>query len=344
MTNSVFAAPVARGSWTSFIPGIAAAVVVSFVAVAGGRGEERAFGRAIIEPLVLAILVGMVVRTIHGESSRTEPGVRFVAKDVLELAVCLLGATMDVPRLFASGPALAFGIVFLVCVALAVGLLIGRLAGLSPKLAVLVASGNAICGNSAIAAIAPVIGADREDVAASIALTAVLGVIVVLSLPLLIRPLGLSHYQYGILAGLTVYAVPQVLAAAFAVSVLSGQVATIVKLARVLMLGPVVIFFALRAHRASRATLSFRKIVPWFVLGFVVLAVLRSGQLIPDSVSNAAKLVAGWLTIAAMAALGLTVDVRSVRQVGPRVVVAVSGSLCALIVLAVALIRGLALH
>jgi uncharacterized integral membrane protein (TIGR00698 family) len=328
----------------SLIPGVAAAVVVSFVAVAGGRGEEWAFGRAVIEPLVLAILVGMVVRTMYGESSRTEPGVRFVAKDVLELAVCLLGATMDVPRLFASGPALAFGIVFLVCIALAVGLLIGRLAGLSPKLSVLVASGNAICGNSAIAAIAPVIGADREDVAASIALTAVLGVVVVLTLPLLIRPLGLSHYQYGILAGLTVYAVPQVLAAAFAVSVLSGQVATIVKLARVLMLGPVVIFFALRAHRASPTSLSFRKIVPWFVLGFVILAALRSGEIIPDAASNAAKLVAGWLTIAAMAALGLTVDVRSVRQVGPRVVVAVSGSLCALIVLAVALIRVLALH
>jgi uncharacterized integral membrane protein (TIGR00698 family) len=188
-----------------------------------------------------------------------------------------------------------------------------------------------------------VIGADREDVAASIALTAVLGVVVVLGLPLLIRPLGLSHYQYGILAGLTVYAVPQVLAAAFAVSVLSGQVATIVKLARVLMLGPVVIFFALRAHRTSRTSLSFRKIVPWFVLGFVILAALRSAEIIPDSASNAAKLVAGWLTIAAMAGLGLTVDVRSVRQVGPRVVVAVSGSLCALILLAVALIRLLAL-
>ena len=94
--------------------------------------------------------------------------------------------------------------------------LAGGLAGLlSSKLAVLVACGNAICGNSAIAAVAPVIGADREDVAASIALTAVLGVAVVVLLPLLIPVLGLSNYQYGVLAGLTVYAVPQVLAAAF---------------------------------------------------------------------------------------------------------------------------------
>src|SRR4051812_16774239 len=93
-----------RYSPVVLIPGIIAAVVVSAIAVAIGRVEEVGLGRAIIEPLVAAILVGMVVRTVRGERVREEPGVRFVAKDLLELAVCLLGATMDVPRLFASGP------------------------------------------------------------------------------------------------------------------------------------------------------------------------------------------------------------------------------------------------
>jgi uncharacterized membrane protein YadS len=188
-----------------------------------------------------------------------------------------------------------------------------------------------------------VIGAERNDVAASIALTAVLGVIVVLGLPLLIAPLMLSHYQYGVLAGLTVYAVPQVLAAAFAVSALSGQVATAVKLARVLMLGPVVLFFAVRARGTGRAEtrVSLGKFVPWFVVGFTLLAVARSSGIIGDSSASAAKLVAGWLTVLAMAGLGLSVDVRSVRAVGARVVVAVAGSLVVLIALAVALIRAL---
>ncbi len=326
-------------------PGLSAAVVVAIISLVGGSLEERAFGRAVIEPLVLAILVGMVVRTIARDWANGEAGIRFASKYVLEVAVFLLGATMDVPRLFASGPALALGIVVLVLAALGAGYAVGRAAGLSTKLAVLVACGNAICGNSAIAAVAPVIGADKNDVAASIALTAVLGVAVVLGLPLLIAPLALSHYQYGVLAGLTVYAVPQVLAAAFAVSAVSGQVATAVKLARVLMLGPVVLFFAVRARRtgaASRdpeARLSLAKLVPWFVIGFTLLAVLRSSGAIGDAEANAAKLTAGWLTILAMAGLGLSVDVRSVRAVGARVVVAVAGSLVVLIVLAVALIR-----
>ena len=218
--------------------------------------------------------------------------------------------------------------------------------GLPHKLAVLVACGNAICGNSAIAAVAPVIEAERKDVAASIALTAVLGVVVVLGLPMLMIPLHYSDYQYGVLAGLTVYAVPQVLAAAFAVSQLSGQVATAVKLARVLMLGPVVVGFSVMHKRSAEAKAAGKRPspVPAFVIGFAVLATLRSVHVIPDAAATDAKLVAGWLTIGAMAALGLGVDLQSVRQVGGRVVGAVAGSLVALICLAILLIYTLGIH
>jgi uncharacterized integral membrane protein (TIGR00698 family) len=323
------------------LPGLGLILGVSLAAIGAGSLESAVLGRPIIEPLVIAMLGGMIVRAVRDVPPRAQPAIRFFSKEVLEAAVLLLGASMDVPRLFASGPVLAVGIVALVCVALGCGYLVGRAAGLSSKLAILVACGNAICGNSAIAAVAPVISADREDIAASISLTAVLGIGVVVSLPLLIPVLGLSHYQYGVLAGLTVYAVPQVLAASFAVSALSGQVATAVKLARVLMLGPVVAFFAVRARQGENSSLSFRTLVPWFVIGFVVLAALRSTDIITDRTGDVAKLVAGWLTIVAMAALGLSVDVRSIRRVGGRVVVAVIGSLAALMVLAVALIRAI---
>ena len=324
------------------IPGLVVVAIVSAISVGIGAVETRLLGRPLVEPLVVAILVGMAVRAGTGASEAIEPGVRFAAKQVLEVAVFLLGATMDVPRLFASGPFLAAGIVVLVCAALGASYAIGRFAGLSPNLAILVASGNAICGNSAIAAVAPVIGADREDVAASIALTAVLGVAVVLLLPLLVPLAGLTPQQYGVLAGLTVYSVPQVLAAAFAVSAVSGQIATVVKLARVLMLGPVVTFFAVRAHRTSSASLSLRTLVPWFVFGFVVLAIARSMHLIPDAAGAAAKSAATWLTIAAMAALGLSVDLRAVRAVGSSVIVAVTLSLVILVLMSLALIFALA--
>jgi uncharacterized integral membrane protein (TIGR00698 family) len=288
---------------------------------------------------------------LRAPRARETRGVRFAAKEVLEVAVLLLGASVDLPLLLRAGPALAVGIVLLVVVGLGASYGLGRALGLPRKLAVLVACGNSICGNSAIAAVAPVIDAEPEHVASSVAFTAILGVFVVLGLPLLAHPLGLSFYQYGVLAGLTVYAVPQVLAAAFPVSVLSGQVGTLVKLVRVLMLGPVVLFFAL-AHRRRRhdglpgttARPRLSQLVPWFIVGFLALAALRSLGAIPPTAAASAKAVSGWLTIGAMAALGLGVDLRAVSRVGRPVVLTVIGSLATLIVLSVTLIRVLAIR
>src|SRR3954467_1451439 len=261
-------------------PGVAFAALVGAFSLLFARVEERLFGHAVIEGLVVAILLGMLIRTIWTPPESVDRGVRFTAKQVLEAAVFLFGASVDLPLLVRAGPALAVSIVLLVIFGILASFAIGRSLGLPRKLAILVACGNGICGNSAIAAIAPVIHADREHVASSIAFTAILGVIVVVGLPFLVGPLHLSFYQYGVLAGLTVYAVPQVLAAAFPVSALSGQVGTLVKLVRVLMLGPVVLFFALR-HRGEQGTEGagrggITRYVPWFIIGFLALAALRS--------------------------------------------------------------------
>ena len=195
------------------MPGIALSAGVGLAAWLVQVGEEQLFRQAVIEGLVIAILLGMLIRTFWKPGKRWTPGISFTAKQLLETAIVLLGASIDLPALLKAGPVLAIAIIAVVILGLLVSTTIGRLLGLKPKLATLVACGNSICGNSAIAAIAPVIGAEAADVASSVALTAVLGVVVVLSLPLLIPVLHLTFYQYGVLAGMTVYAVPQVVAA-----------------------------------------------------------------------------------------------------------------------------------
>lgn len=333
----------------SRLPGLLLAAAVAAVALAAAAVETQVLGHPVVEGLVLAILLGMTVRTLWTPPERVGAGVEFAAREVLELAVLLLGASVDLPLLLRAGPSLAVGIVLLVILGIAASYTIGRASGLPHSLAVLVACGNAICGNSAIAAVAPVIRADREHVASSIAFTAILGVAVVVGLPLLVHPLGLTPYQYGVLAGLTVYAVPQVLAAAFPVSVLSGQVGTLVKLVRVLMLGPVVLFFALRqrdddASSPQRPTVRLTRLVPWFIVGFLLLAALRSGGLVPLAAADTMKNVSTWLTVAAMAALGLGVDLRAIMRVGSAVILTVTASLIVLVALAVALIHLLAIR
>ncbi|MEO7041914.1 MAG: putative sulfate exporter family transporter [Gemmatimonadaceae bacterium] len=328
------------------VPGLILTGLVSVASLGIAAGEERVFGHAIIEGLVVAILFGMVVRTFWTPPASMERGVAFSAKQVLEAAVFLLGASVDLPLLLRAGPSLAIGIVLLVILGICASYSIGRVMGLPHKLAVLVACGNSICGNSAIAAIAPVIGAKKEHVVSSIAFTAILGVVVVLGLPLLIHPLGLNNYQYGVLAGLTVYAVPQVLAAAFPVSMLSGQVGTLVKLVRVLMLGPVVLFFAI-THRDATGTATdgkkqrfqLTRFVPWFIIGFLLLAMLRATNLFPTTAVAPTRAASTWLTVAAMAALGLGVDLKAISKVGSRVITTVTGSLAVLIALSLTLIH-----
>jgi uncharacterized integral membrane protein (TIGR00698 family) len=231
------------------MPGLLLCGLVTLAAIAMQVAEERLFGRAWLEALVLAILLGTAIRTAWTPSTRWLPGISFSAKTLLEVAVLLLGASVSTRIIMAVGPALLAGIVLVVMAAITVSYGIGRTLGLGQRLALLVACGDSICGNSAIAAVAPVIGADSADVASSIAFTAVLGVIIVLALPLIIPLVGLTGTQYGVLAGLTVYAVPQVLAATAPIGVIAVQTGTLVKLVRVLMLGPVVLILSLVANR-----------------------------------------------------------------------------------------------
>ncbi|TXM95054.1 putative sulfate exporter family transporter [Methylobacterium sp. WL116] len=335
---------------TTVLPGIVLCLAIAGVSVAAQAVEERALEHPYVEALVVAILLGIAVRTVWAPDARFRSGIAFSAKQLLEVAVVLLGASLSLGAIVASGTALLVGIVATVIVGIGASVLICRVLGLPARMAILVACGNAICGNSAIAAVAPVIGAEPKDIAASIAFTAVLGVLMVLGLPLFVPLAGLSDNQYGVLAGLTVYAVPQVLAATVPVSLLSTQVGTLVKLVRVLMLGPVVVFFSLIAPRLSpepgaapkkAGRPGFTKLVPWFILGFLVLASARSLGLIPDAAVAPLTRLAGFLTVLSMAALGLGVDVRVLARVGGRVTLAVTGSLVVLVVVSLLLIRGL---
>ena len=327
------------------IPGILLCGVVTVISLGVQAAEERVFDHPYIEALVVAILLGMAVRTAWEPSERWRSGIAFSAKQLLEVAVMLLGASISFAAIVASGGLLIGAIAVTVVIMLAVSYGLSRVLGLKTKLAILIA-----CGNSAIAAVAPVIEADGDDIASSISFTAILGVLMVLGLPLLIPLLKLTATQYGILAGLTVYAVPQVLAATVPAGIVSTQIGTLVKLVRVLMLGPIVIGLSLLVARRRKAgaakegtskaaSISPFKLVPWFIIGFLVLAALRSFQLVPDIAIAPVTKTAAILTVVSMAALGLGVDVRVLSTVGGRVTAAVTLSLMLLLALSIGLVH-----
>jgi uncharacterized integral membrane protein (TIGR00698 family) len=330
------------------LPGVLLCIAITGVAMLLEAVEAHFVGQAYLEALVLAILLGVALRTACYPSPRLIPGIAFSAKFLLECAVVMLGASVSIATVLALGPFLLVGIASVVAMALGVSFVMCRLIGLPLRMAILVACGNSICGNSAIAAVAPVIGADSDDIAASISFTAVLGVVVVLPLPLVVPVLQLSLTQYGVLAGLTVYAVPQVLAATLPIGALANQVGTVVKLVRVLMLGPVVLGLSLLARglrtypdrvRTNRSLLKWHELVPWFIAGFLVVLIVRSLGFIPQIVLPSITHIAATLTTIAMAALGLGVDVRVVAKSGVRVTLAVTASLVVLGLISYALIH-----
>jgi uncharacterized integral membrane protein (TIGR00698 family) len=356
--NSTYTSRTLIDRATCLLPGIALCAAITIAAILLQVVEVHFVGQPYLEALVLAILLGVAIRAMWTPGQRWQPGIHFSAKFVLEIAIVMLGASVSVGTILALGPILVAGIAGIVCVAIGASYMICRAFGLPQRMSILIACGNSICGNSAIAAVAPVIGADGDDIASSISFTAVLGVLVVLGLPLLVPILHLSLTQYGVLAGLTVYAVPQVLAATLPIGALSNQVGTVIKLVRVLMLGPVVLGFSLLAvglrptqdqskdqskaqskDQPNRQWPAVHELVPWFIIGFLVVLATRSFGLIPPTIQPGITQTAAVLTTVAMGALGLGVDVRVLAHTGLSVTAAVTASLILLGLMSYTLIR-----
>ncbi len=295
-----------------------------------------------IDSMLIAIVIGMVIRNTVGLPARFVPGVKTAVMSLTSIGIVLMGAKLDFHDIARTSTTAL--LISVVCVGVALVLTIGlcRRMGVSEKLGTLIGVGTAICGSSAIAVAAPVIEADDRDTAFAITTVTLFGMVAVFVLPLLGNALGLDETEFGVWAGTSVHAVPQVVAAGFAYGPTAGEVATIVKLARVLLLAPVVIGLAIwygrkkRAQHVAHVTRigSIGTLVPPFIVGFLVLALANTLHLLPDFTLHLrdsflwdggdkkivlAKLVtqiSGFLLAISMAGVGLGVDVRGLARVG----------------------------
>ncbi|MBT3942750.1 MAG: putative sulfate exporter family transporter [Chloroflexi bacterium] len=315
-----------------FIPGLAfSATAGVFIYLA-----DRAVDSAYLDGLLVALVFGMVVNNLFPTAKWHAAGSKFAGRNVLEFAVMILGASVFMPDITQSGFGLLALIVTGVIGSMALAYFVGHvILGLDSKLATLVGIGNSICGNSAIAVMAPVIKAKPSDVGAAIGISAVLGASQILLLQLLAPIFGLSDYHYGIVAGMAVYAMAQVYSASAVVSQTSASVAVVVKLTRVLMLSPMVIVAqiiyrrntsgrdeeedAVAAPSGPMSAFLITRWVPWFVLGFIILSTFRSVGVIGEGFGADVRDVSKLLFVMAMVAIGMGVDLRSIVTVGPRV-------------------------
>ncbi|WP_058235760.1 YeiH family protein [Devriesea agamarum] len=296
-----------------------------------------------VSALLVAILLGAILANLRPLPTGFAPGIAISSRRLLRLGIVLLGLNLLLTDVLALGWAMILVVIAIVGIGLLTGIMVGRALGLSPTQSLLIACGFSICGAAAVAAADGVlvdestrthhsarsnqaasattrITSKEEEVVTAVALVVIFGTIMIPLIPLLSHLLGLSSEQAGLWAGGSIHEVAQVVAAGGIISGGALAVAVVVKLARVLMLAPVMTIIAVRQRRKIGDNPAIRKppLVPLFVIGFCCAVAVRSFGLIPVGWLGPVSVVQTFLLAAAMFALGTGVRISTLRGVGLR--------------------------
>lgn len=305
-------APSFRTALGELVPGL---LLVGIVTAAAFQARELP-GLSGLSPVILAILLGMAFANLVGVSEHCRPGIAFAGRRVMRAAVALLGAQITLADLMAFGWQGLVAVLAAVAVTLPVSHEIGRRLGVAPDLSILIATGSAVCGASAIAGANSVIRAREDHVSYAVAVITLWGTIGLFAVPLLGDLIGLSPVQTGIWAGLSLHEVAQAVGAGFAGGEASGQAAVAMKLGRVLLLAGVVFALAKVWHRQPAPGEGKPRAVPEFLLVFLGLAALNSAGFLPEALRDLAALATPLMLAASLAALGMGTRFASLRALG----------------------------
>lgn len=310
------------------LPGIAAALLIALVATF----IESKLPIHVVGAAVMAMFMGILLNPLVVKTELFSSGIKFTSKKILKFAIILLGLSLNINTILYVGKMSLVVMIFTLATCFGGGYFIGKALGLNWKLSNLISAGTGICGGSAIAAIAPTIDADDTDIAYAMSATFLFDMAMILLFPIMGQALGMSDEAFGIWAGTAVNDTSSVVATGYAFSEGAGDFATMVKLTRTLSIIPTVITFALinvRIKKREAATLnandkdikanvSILKIFPWFILGFLLMAIAASVFTIPDYVVAETKSTSKFLMVAALAAIGLNTSFKNLKKSGIR--------------------------
>lgn len=276
-----------------------------------------------VSALLLVILLGMVWKSVLPEPPAVLPGVRMAQRPILRWAVAGLGFRLSVGELWRIGGPALLVVVVSTFSALLFGWWVARRLGVTEKLGLLLGVGGAICGASAVVAADTVVQGERRDSALALGVITLLGTVGIVLYPLLAHTLRMPEFAYGVWAGASLHEMAQVVAAGFGVSDEAARVATVVKLARISLLAPVVLYlgWSLR-HRHQAAGQAKVAPVPWFLVLFVLFAGLNSTGIVPARWLDLIRRADLWLLCVGMAGVGLQTGFSDLRSAGLRPILA----------------------
>ena len=270
---------------------------------------------------VLAIVLGIVLNNSMKLPAAFQEGLSYSGKKLLQYSIIFLGFSMSIGQVSETGLSSLRISLITILIAFLAAYLVGRFFKMNRVLTILIGFGTAICGGSAIAAVAPVIGAKDRDVVISIATIFLFNVLAVFIFPFLGHTWGMTDTGFGMWAGTAINDTSSVVAAGYAYSAEAGAYATIVKLTRTLMIVPVCLFFALmmmRGAQGSAAGFSLKRIFPMFVLYFIVACLINTSGILPAAAAHTLGTLGKFAIVLAMSALGLNTDLAALLRNGLR--------------------------
>ena len=270
-----------------------------------------------IGAVTLAIVIGIVVSNLLVQGPAYTAGYDFAEKKLLPIAIVLLGTELQLQILIGLGLPTAVLILLIVTFTMLSSLLIGKLMGFSESFSLLMGAGNAICGSSAIAAISPLVEGQEEDVGLSISTVNLLGTFGIFLLPVLVGLFQLDDFTGGAVIGGSLQAIGQVVAAGYSINDATGNIALLVKMGRVLMLGPLALIVSWQKSSASSDG-DYSIKVPPFIIGFLIVGLLASLQVTPRPLVETLRVSGKWLLLLAMAGIGLKLRLKTMLVQGPK--------------------------
>ena len=309
----------------------------------------------LIGSAVIAMFIGMFLNQFIRKTDMFASGLKFTSKKILKFAIILLGLSLNISTILHVGKMSLTVMVFTLLTCFGGGYFIGKALGLNWKLSNLISAGTGICGGSAIAAIAPTIDADDNDVAYAMSATFLFDMAMIVLFPIMGRALGMTDEAFGIWAGTAVNDTSSVVATGYAFSEGAGDFATMVKLTRTLAIIPTVITFAFiqlnikrkealanqKDGKELKANFSIVKIFPWFILGFLAMSIVASIFPIPAEAVSGTKSASKFLMVCALAAIGLNTSFASMKKAGIRPMI--HGFIISALVVIVALVVEIAM-
>uniref|UniRef100_UPI003BAD1CD8 YeiH family protein n=1 Tax=Stappia sp. TaxID=1870903 RepID=UPI003BAD1CD8 len=296
------------------LPGLALTLAIAL----GALFLHERLGVGALSPLLLSIVTGIVIGNLVPLPGVLLPGIAFSMKRLLRLGVILLGLQLTLAQVAELGVSGIAIVVVTLVATFVVTRRVGAWLGVSRPLSELIAAGTAVCGASAVLATDLVSRARDEEVAYAIACVTIFGTLSMLLYPLLAVPLDLGQVAYGLWSGATIHEVAQVVAAAFQVGDEAGHTGTIAKLARVVLLAPLVFSLAFMRRGDGAGASAGRPPLPWFVLGFLAMVGLNSAVELPRGLLDDARLATTLLLSLALAAMGLETRLARLRAEGLR--------------------------